>query len=74
MLNVGSIDRAFRFVFGVVLLASPFIPFFASFFAGFGPWKFAVAAAGLVMIGTALFRFCPAYALLGIRTCQVSKT
>lgn len=28
---------------------------------------------GVVMLGTAAFRFCPAYALLGIHTCPVSK-
>jgi hypothetical protein len=32
------------------------------------------AAVGIVMLGTAAFRFCPAYTLLGIRTCPISKT
>jgi hypothetical protein len=74
MANVGSLDRTLRFIVGAILLASPFLPPFAGFFAAWGAWKFAVAAVGVVMLGTAVFRFCPAYTLLGIRTCPISKT
>ena len=74
MANVGSLDRTLRFTFGSVLLASPFLPSFAGFFAVWGAWKFAVATVGLVILGTAMFRFCPAYTLLGIRTCPIRKT
>ncbi len=74
MANVGSLDRTLRFILGAVLLAAPFLPPLAGFFAAWGVWKFAVAAVGVVMIGTALFRFCPAYRLLGIRTCAISKS
>jgi hypothetical protein len=68
MANVGSIDRTLRFIAGALLLV-------AAFLAGdaLGAWRFALAAAGAVMIGTAAFRFCPAYTLLGIRTCPISK-
>ena len=74
MANVGSLDRTLRIILGVVLLISPFVPPLAGFFAAWGFWKFAVAAVGVVLIGTAVFRFCPAYRLLGIRTCPLSKT
>ena len=74
MANVGSLDRTLRFVLGAILLASPFLPPFAAFFAAWGAWKFAVAAVGVVMLGTALFRFCPAYTLLGIQTCPTGKS
>ena len=74
MTNVGSLDRTLRFVVGAVLLVASFLPPLAGFFAAWGVWKFAVAAVGVVLIGTALFRFCPAYRLLGIRTCPISKT
>jgi hypothetical protein len=74
MANVGSLDRTLRFLVGAVLLASPFVPPLAGFFAAWGAWKFAVAAAGVVMLGTAVVRFCPAYSLLGIRTCPISRT
>jgi hypothetical protein len=73
MANVGTIDRSLRFILGIVLLAAPFLPPFAGLFAAWGLWKFAVAAAGIVMLGTAAFRFCPLYTLLGIRTCPIGK-
>lgn len=73
MVNVGTVDRTIRFLLGVALLLSPFLPSLAVFFTGWGVWKFAVAAAGLVLIATAVFRVCPAYLLLGIRTCGVGK-
>ncbi len=74
MTNVGSLDRTLRFIVGAVLLASLFLPPFAGVFAAWGVWKFAVAAVGAVMLGTALFRFCPAYTLLGINTCAMRKS
>ena len=74
MANVGSLDRTLRFIVGAVLLAAPFLPPLAGLFAAWGAWKFAVAAVGVVMLGTAVFRFCPAYTLFGIRTCPISKT
>lgn len=70
MVNVGSIDRAVRFVLGAVLLAAPFVPPLAGYLDGIGAWKYAVAGAGVVMLGTAIFRFCPAYVPFGIRTCE----
>lgn len=73
MTNAGSLDRTLRFILGAVLLVAPFLPPLAGFFVAWGVWKFAVAAVGVVLIGTALFRFCPAYHLLGIRTCPLSK-
>ncbi|WP_137180781.1 DUF2892 domain-containing protein [Roseomonas sp. AR75] len=71
MRNVGSFDRAFRFALGAALVAAPFL--LAGAFAPLGAWRFAVAAWGVVMLGTAAFRFCPAYTLLGIRTCPVAR-
>ena len=74
MVNVGSIDRALRLVLGAVLLAAPFLPPMAGYFAEIGAWKYAVAGAGVAMLGTAIFRFCPAYMLFGIRTCELKKS
>ena len=71
MANVGSVDRALRFVFGLTLLALPFLPFMASMFDGWGAWRFVVALVGGVVILTALLRFCPAYLLFGVRTCAI---
>jgi hypothetical protein len=74
MVNVGSIDRALRFVLGAVLLVAPILPPLAGYFVEIGAWKYAVAGVGVVMLGTAIFRFCPAYTLFGIRTCELKKS
>lgn len=74
MVNVGSIDRVIRFVLGAVLLAAPFLPPLAGYFAEIGAWKYALAGAGVAMLGTAIFRFCPAYTLFGVRTCELKKS
>ncbi|HQT46328.1 MAG: hypothetical protein B7X08_06005 [Acidocella sp. 20-63-7] len=58
MMNVGMIDRILRVVVGLVLISLVFV----------GPhtvWGWI----GVVPLATAVFGFCPAYALLGIRTC-----
>ena len=59
--NVGTVDRSLRISAGVVLLSLVFI----------GPqtlW----ALVGLIPLATGLFRYCPAYPLLGINTCTKS--
>lgn len=64
--NVGSVDRGLRIIVGIALLA----------FALMGPaeiaWKW-VGWIGVVPILTALIGWCPAYTILGIRTCPASK-
>lgn len=70
MENVGRADRLARIIAGVVLLAAPFVPPLSGLLAGLGAWLWVVPAVGVVMILTALFRFCPAYTLLGINTCR----
>jgi len=71
MANVGPLDRAARFALGAVLVGAPLL--LPAMFAPLGAWRFALVGWGVVMLGTAAFRFCPAYTLLGIRTCPVSK-
>lgn len=58
--NVGSIDRIARIVLGIVLIALVFV-------GPQTPWGWI----GLVPLLTALVGRCPAYRLLGIRTCSV---
>lgn len=67
MTNVGGLDRTLRFVLGAVLLALPFL-------APWGSWKYVLAALGLGMLATAVFRFCPAYTLIGVTTCRLRKS
>lgn len=66
MTNIGSLDRTLRFVLGIALVVAAFLPQVA---AQLGDWRYALAAVGTVLIGTAAFQICPAYMLLGIRTC-----
>jgi hypothetical protein len=69
MANVGTVDRIARLVVGIVLLLVPFVPALTGLVAGWGALMWVLPAAGLVLVGTAVLRFCPAYALAGIRTC-----
>lgn len=56
--NVGTLDRALRIAAGLLLLGLTL--------AGvIGVW----GLIGLLPLATGLFRFCPAYPLLGISTC-----
>ena len=71
MTNIGTLDRALRFLLGAILAAAPFL--FAENFAALGAWRYALVAVGAVLLGTALFRLCPAYLLFGIRTCAVNR-
>lgn len=61
-INVGSIDRILRIVAGLVLIA-------LAATGTVGPWGYI----GVVPLLTGLFRFCPAYTLLGMNTCGVKK-
>ena len=60
--NVGAADRGLRIVAGVVLIA-------LAATGSVGLWGYV----GVVPLLTGLFRFCPAYPLLGINTCGMKK-
>lgn len=70
MANVGGIDRVLRFIVGIVLILVPFTAPSVPALSGLGHWAWGIGAVGLVMLLTAVFRFCPAYVPLGIRTCD----
>ena len=55
--NVGTVDRALRIIVGLVLIGLA-----ATGTVGWWGWL------GVVPLFTGLFRFCPAYGLLGINT------
>jgi len=61
-LNVGGIDRILRIVVGIVLIGLAV--------TGIVGWWGYIGVAPLV---TGLFRFCPAYTLLGMNTCPMKK-
>jgi hypothetical protein len=60
--NVGGIDRILRMLVGLALIAMVFV-------GPQTPWGWV----GLVPLLTGLFRFCPAYSLLGMNTCPLKK-
>ena len=61
-INVGGWDRILRIIVGAVLIA-------LAAFGQIGLWGYI----GIVPMLTGIFRFCPAYSLLGIRTCAMKK-
>ena len=60
--NVGGVDRILRVIVGLVLISLVFI-------GPQTPWGWI----GIVPLVTGLFRFCPAYTLLGLNTCPMKK-
>lgn len=73
MVNVGNLDRWVRIILGLVLLVVPFVPAVAAPLGGPGGWLLVLPAVGVVLILTALFRFCPAYRLLGLSSCPLKR-
>ena len=63
--NVGGIDRVLRILVGIVLLAMFFLFPDAS-------WRYWTLI-GIVPLATGLMGWCPAYTLLGIKTCPAQK-
>lgn len=62
--NVGGIDRVLRVVVGLVCIAYA-LEYIAPG-TGYNVWGWI----GVPLILSALFKFCPAYPLLGISTCK----
>jgi hypothetical protein len=63
MKNVGNTDRALRVFIGALLIL-------LSLLNVIGPWGWI----GLLPIATGLLRFCPAYTILGLRSCPVEHS
>lgn len=55
--NVGTIDRGFRIVIGLIAISLGII---------YGSWWGAI---GLVPLVTAFIRWCPAYSIFGVNSC-----
>lgn len=67
--NVGTIDRVFRAVLGIVFIALPFVSGMALFQSSIATGIAVIV--GAVMLATSAMRFCPLYRIFGIRTCKV---
>ena len=61
-INVGGIDHILRIVVGLALIG-------ATLSGMIGVWGWI----GVVPLFTGIFKFCPAYALLGMSTCPTKK-
>jgi len=59
--NAGTIDRTLRIVAGIALIA-------LAATHTVGPWGWI----GIVPLATGLLGWCPAYTLLGIKTCKLN--
>ncbi|HSP00762.1 MAG TPA: DUF2892 domain-containing protein [Thioalkalivibrio sp.] len=57
--NMGSADRAIRAIVGIVLIALVFV-------GPQTPWGWI----GIIPLVTALIGWCPAYSLIGMKTCK----
>lgn len=64
--NVGNIDRMIRLVVGAVLIAAPY--FYASTIWDNPVFRLGLPIIGVVLILTALVRFCPLYKVIGANT------
>ncbi len=67
--NVGPADRILRIIVGLALIAAPY-------FTSFALWdntaiRWAAPIVGIILVLTALVRFCPLYRLTGMNTCKV---
>ncbi|MBB5215973.1 YgaP family membrane protein [Parapusillimonas granuli] len=60
--NIGSIDRGLRIVLGLVLIALA-----ATGVVGWWGWL------GVIPLATGIFRFCPAYSILGVSSCPMKS-
>ena len=60
--NVGSVDRIMRIAAGLTLIG-------LTLAGQIGVWGWI----GVAPLLTGVFKFCPAYALFGIKTCPVQK-
>ncbi|WP_037227536.1 YgaP family membrane protein [Roseobacter sp. GAI101] len=67
--NLGTIDRVFRLLLGIIFLAAPFVSGLAMFESSTAIIISVVA--GIVMVGTSVMKFCPLYRVFGIRTCKI---
>lgn len=67
--NLGSLDRLLRIVIGSVLIVLPYL--YAPAILQGPTARWVALAVGIILIATALIRFCPIYRLLGINSCKV---
>tara|TARA_R110002110_G_scaffold37441_9_gene123757 strand:+ start:1791 stop:2003 length:213 start_codon:yes stop_codon:yes gene_type:complete len=66
--NLGNADRMLRAIIGIALILAPLLNIPAIWSTP--ALSYGSIAVGLVLVATALFRFCPLYRVFGISTCK----
>lgn len=64
--NVGTVDRALRFLIGAALIVAPLLNFMG--LEANTVIAYVLMAVGGILALTAVFGFCPLYSLLGLNT------
>ena len=67
-INVGTFDRVFRAILGLVLLYLAFLSGLPAFDGAI--LKYGAALVGIAMLVTAATRVCPLYSIFGFKTCR----
>lgn len=67
--NLGSPDRLIRAIIGLALIFLPLLNIPAIWSSA--ALAYGSMAVGLILVLTALFRFCPLYRIVGISTCKL---
>lgn len=67
--NVGSLDRFVRAILGFVLFFAPLLNMPAIWSSAL--FAYGSMLVGIILIATALVRFCPLYRLVGLSTCKI---
>lgn len=69
--NVGTPDRIVRLILGIILVVIPFLTNWALFESALWTWVSVIV--GLVLAITALVRFCPIYAAVGMSSSKENE-
>lgn len=67
--NVGNSDRILRAILGLILIFAPLLNLPAIWSSA--ALAYGSMAVGLVLVVTALVRFCPLYRIIGLSTCKI---
>ena len=68
--NVGPVDSIIRLIVGLALIVLPYVTtheLWANQYVLYG-----MTAVGVILVLTALARFCPLYRLIGVSTCKAT--
>ena len=68
-INVGNMDRVLRGLLGLIFIIAPLLNMPAIWSST--PVAYGSMAIGLVLVVTAVLRFCPLYRIIGISTCKL---